>query len=83
MTHTLLVWFCKSTDFKKNIEYNIFDISSLLKKTLPMMHKYPAESKPYKKQSLPNPSSVQFILNYSKAFEVKKLKKRKILVCKN
>ena len=48
-----------------------------------MMHKYPAESKPYKTQSLPNSSSVQFILNYSKAFEVKKLKRKKILVCKN
>ena len=48
-----------------------------------MMHKYPAESKPYKKQSLPHPSSVQFILNYSKAFEVKTLKRKKILVCKN
>jgi hypothetical protein len=42
-----------------------------------MMHKYPAESKPYKTQSLPHPSSVQFILNYSKAFEVKKTKEEK------
>ena len=47
------------------------------------MHKYPAESKPYKTQPLPHPSSVQFILNYSKAFEIKKLKSKKILVCKN
>ena len=54
-----------------------------LKKTLPMMHKYSAKSKPYKTQSLPHSSSVQFILNYSKAFEVKKLKRNKILVCKN
>ena len=48
-----------------------------------MMHKYPTESKPYKTQSLPHPSSVQFILNYRKGFEVKKLKRKKILVCKN
>jgi hypothetical protein len=48
-----------------------------------MMHKYSAESKPIHTQSLPSPSSVHFILSYSKAFEVKKLKKKKILVCKN
>ena len=48
-----------------------------------MMHKYTTESKPFKKQSLPNLSTVQFILNYSKAFEVKKIKNKKILVCKN
>lgn len=47
------------------------------------MHKYPAESKPYKTQPLPNDAAVKFILNYSRAFEVKKIKNKKILVCKN
>ncbi len=47
------------------------------------MHKYTTESKPYEKHSLPKLTTVQFILNYSKAFEVKKLKNKKILVCKN
>ena len=43
-----------------------------------MMHKYTTESKPYEKHSLPKLTTVQFILNYSKAFEVKKLKNKKI-----
>ncbi len=47
------------------------------------MHKYTAESKPVQLTSLPSPSAIQFILSYSKAMEVKKLKKKKILVCKN
>ncbi len=48
-----------------------------------MMHKYSTESKPINTNSLPSPSSIHFILSYSKAFEVKKLKKKTILVCKN
>jgi hypothetical protein len=48
-----------------------------------MMQKYSTESKPIHASSLPSPSAIHFILSYSKAFEVKKLKKRKILVCKN
>ena len=47
------------------------------------MQKYSAESKPINAQSQPNPSSIHFILSYSKAFEVKKLREKKILVCKN
>jgi hypothetical protein len=48
-----------------------------------MMQKYSTENKPIHLKSLPAPSSIHFILSYSKAFEVKKLKKKKILVCKN
>lgn len=48
-----------------------------------MMQKYSTESKPVHVLSLPSPSAIHFILSYSKAFEVKKLKKKKILVCKN
>ena len=47
------------------------------------MQKYSTENKPIHVQSLLSPSSIQFILSYSKAYEVKKLKKKKILVCKN
>jgi len=47
------------------------------------MQKYSTESKPIYVQSSPKPSSIQFILSYSKAYEVKKLKEKSILVCKN
>ena len=42
-----------------------------------MMHKYPAESKPYKTQSLPNPSSVQFYFKLQQGLRSKRTKEEK------
>ena len=49
-----------------------------------MMQKYSQETLLTEKNGLqPKDSTLQFLLNYSKSIEVKKLRKSKILICKN